>query len=152
MERTGQMAALDEFCRTLHQLSDVVKKLARIEEEKGTAAAEKQHSALNPLMREEQPLVLSLRGLEKQRMEQAAALGWEGLNFRQILEAADAEQKEALSPLFAELQEHAGRLKQTRETADRMLKVRLRELELMTAEMAKKPDGKAPASFHDRYV
>lgn len=146
------MTALEEFRKTLRQLSDVVEQLARIEDEKGAAAAEKRHDALDPLMRKEQPLILSLRGLEKQRMEQAAALGWEGLTFRQILEVADTEQKKALSPLFTELQEGTGHLKQTRETADRMLRTRLRELEIMTAELAKKPNGKAPASFHDRYV
>lgn len=146
------MTALEEFCKTLRQLSDVVEQLAHIEDEKATAAAQKQHSELDPLMRREQPLVLSLRGLEKQRMEQAAALGWEGLNFRQIMDTADAEQKAVLSPLFTELQEKTDRLKQTRETSDRMLKVRLRELEIMAAEMARRPDGKAPASFHDRYV
>lgn len=144
--------ALEEFLGTLHQLSDVVEQLAHIENEKAMAAAEKRHSALEPLMRKEQPLILSLRGLEKQRTEQAAALGWEGLNFRQILDTADAEQKEALSPLFLELQERTGRLKQIQETSDRMLRVRLRELEFMTAEMTKKPNGKAPETFHDRYV
>lgn len=146
------MTALEEFCRTLRQLSDTAEQLACIEDEKTMAAAEKQHDALDPLMRKEQPLILSLRGLEKQRMDQAAALGWEGLTFRQILETADMEQKKALSPLFTELQERTGRLKQTRETSDRMLRVRLRELEIITAEMAKRRDGKAPASFHDRYV
>lgn len=146
------MTALEEFRKTLRQLSDIVEQLACVEDEKGAAAAEKRHDALDPLMRKEQPLILSLRGLEKQRMEQAAALGWEGLTFRQILETADAEQKEALSPLFAELQKGTDHLKQTREATDRMLRTRLRELELMTAELAKRPNGKAPASFHDRYV
>ena len=146
------MTALEEFCRTLRQLSDVVKQLSLIEDEKATIAAEKQHGALDPLMRKEQPLILSLRGLEKQRMEQAAALGWEGLTFPQIMDAADPEQEAALSPLFTELQEGTDRLKKNRETSDRMIRVRLRELELMTAEMARRPNGKAPATFHDRYV
>ena len=99
------MTAFEEFCKTLHHLSNVVEKLTQIENEKATAAAQKQHSIIDPLLRKEQPLVLSLRGAEKQRTEQAAALGWEGLTFRQILDTADAEQREALSPLFAELQE-----------------------------------------------
>ncbi len=146
------MTALEEFLGTLRQLSDVVEKLAHIEDEKATAAAEKQHDALDPLMRREQPLILSLRGLEKQRMEQAAALGWDGLTFRQIMDTADPEQKEALSPIFTELRERTDRLKKNRDTSDRMLRVRLRELEIMTAEMTRRPDGKAPASFHDRYV
>lgn len=146
------MTALEEFCKTLRQLSDVAEQLAHIEDEKATAAAQKQHGELDPLMRREQPLILSLRGLEKQRMEQAAALGWEGLTFRQIMDAAGPEQKAVLSPLFEELQERTSRLKQTQEASNRMLRVRLRELELMTAEMAKKPSGKAPDSFHDRYV
>lgn len=146
------MAILEEFCKTLHRLSDVADQLVQIESEKATAAAQRQHGMIDPLLRREQPLVLSLRGLEKQRMEQAAALGWEGLTFRQILSAADAEQKEALSPLFTDLLEKTDRLKQMRETSDRMIRVCLRELEFMAAETKKKPDGKAPATFHDRYV
>lgn len=34
------MTALEEFCRTLRQLSDVVKQLSLIEDEKATIAAE----------------------------------------------------------------------------------------------------------------
>ena len=146
------MTALEEFCKTLRQLSGIAEQLTCIEDEKATATAEKQHNLIDPLLRREQPLVLSLRGLEKQRIEQAAALGWEGLTFRQILDIAKPEQKEVLSPLFAELHEKTNRLMQTRETSDRMIRTRLRELEFVTAQLAKKSDGKAPVSFHDRYV
>ena len=146
------MTAFEEFCKTLRHLSDVVEKLTQIENEKATAAAQKQHSIIDPLLRKEQPLVLSLRGTENQRTEQAAALGWVGLTFRQILDTEDAVQRETLSPLFAELLEKTDCLKQTREASDRMIRVCLRELEFMTAELRKKPDGKAPATFHNRYV
>ena len=146
------MTVLEEFCKTLHQLTDILEQLSQIEDKKAIAAAEKQHKLIDPLLRREQPLVLSLRGLEKQRAEQAAALGWEGLTFRQILEVADAEQKETLTPLFTELQEKTERLKRTQETSDRMIRVCLRELEFITAQMARTPDGKAPSTFHDKYV
>lgn len=146
------MTALEEFGKTLKQLTDVVTQLADIEEQKAEAAAEKQHGLIDPLLRKEQPLILSLRGLEKQRMEQSAALGWEGLTFRQILDQADDEQKTALTSLFTELQEKTNRLKQTRETSDRMIRVCLRELEYITSQMAQATGNQAPHSFHDRYV
>ena len=79
------MTALEEFGKILSQLTGVVTRLADIEEQKAEAAAQKQHSLIDPLLREEQPLILSLRGLEKQRMEQSAVLGWEGLTFRLII-------------------------------------------------------------------
>ena len=146
------MTALEEFGKILSQLTGVVTRLADIEEQKAEAAAQKQHSLIDPLLREEQPLILSLRGLEKQRMEQSAVLGWEGLTFRQILDTADAEQKAALTPLFTELQEKTNRLRQTRETSDRMIRVCMRELEYITSRLEQTTGGKEPHSFHDKYV
>ena len=108
---------------------------------------------LNP----EQAQILKLRGLEQKRTRLAQTLGWEGLTFRQILEQPENSQKECLSPLFAQLEVGVKRLTDTRTSADRVIKLRLRELEAAIAgkEGSSCPgDGNAPAPsrFKDRYV
>lgn len=146
------MTILEDFCKTIRKLTDTVSQLCRLEEQKATIASEKQHARMEPLLRKEQALILSLRGLEKQRMEQAEELGWKDLTFHQIMTQADPEQQETLSPLFAELQKETGHLKQTREAADRIVQVRLRELETACAAAQKASGMSAAPHFQDKYV
>ena len=74
--------------------------ISELEEAKAEAASTRQHQKIDGFLKEEQALILKLRGLEQLRMKQAGVLGWQGLTFRQILERADGGQKELLSPLF----------------------------------------------------
>ena len=90
------MSHLEDFCKTLTQLSDTVKTISDIEQRRVEAAAARQHRKIQDFANEEQAAILSLRGLEQRRQHQAESLGWKGLTFRQILEVADAEQKNVL--------------------------------------------------------
>ena len=92
--------AVSGFSDTLEQLLGLMGSISELEEAKAEAASTKQHQKIDGLLKEEQALILKLRGLEQLRMKQAGALGWQGLTFRQILERADGGQKKLLSPLF----------------------------------------------------
>ena len=57
------------------------------------------------------------------------AAGLEQATVSQLLEQEDNEGKERLSPVFEELTQAAGRLRETKESADRILNVRLRQIQ-----------------------
>ena len=150
-------APFDEFAEVLKQLTEAVDILTQMEVQKAHAAANSQHNLIAGFLNPEQAQILKLRGLEQKRTRLAQTRGWEGLTFRQILEQPENSQKECLSPLFAQLEAGVKRLTDTRTSADRVIKLRLRELEAAIAgkEGSSCPgDGNAPAPsrFKDRYV
>lgn len=155
---TEYTASLEEFAGVLRQLTDVVSSLTQIEEQKAQAAANSRHSLMNSFLSPEQAQILKLRGLEQKRIKLAASLGWKDFTFRQILEQADDRQKEVLSPLFASLDTGTKRLADIRDSADRIIRLRLKELEsaLSTGgggyDGSGSPRGDGASHFHDQYV
>ena len=123
------MRAPAELLPVLVRLADVLKRLNRAEEEKAAAASQGHHPLLDPILTEEQALILELRGLEQRRLSVLKAAGLEQATVSQLLEQEDNEGKERLSPVFEELTQAAGRLRETKESADRILNVRLRQIQ-----------------------
>ena len=123
------MRAPAELLPVLVRLADVLKRLNRAEEEKAAAASQGHQQLLDPILTEEQALILELRGLEQRRLSVLKAAGLEQATVSQLLEQEDNEGKERLSPVFEELTQAAGRLRETKESADRILNVRLRQIQ-----------------------
>ena len=123
------MRAPAELLPVLVRLADVLKRLNRAEVEKAAAASQGHHQLLDPILTEEQALILELRGLEQRRLSVLKAAGLEQATVSQLLEQEDNEGKERLSPVFEELTQAAGRLRETKESADRILNVRLRQIQ-----------------------
>ena len=146
------MTSLEEFCATLGQLIVVVKEITDIEQRRIDAASRNEHQQIESFLNEEQAALLSLRGLEQKRMHQAADFGWKDFTFRQILYAADSEQKKILLPLFNELDEQVSLLKKVRASADRIIGLRIHELEEAIAMAGGVPNGTSSHFFKDRYI
>ena len=106
------MRAPAELLPVLVRLADVLKRLNRAEEEKAAAASQGHHQLLDPILTEEQALILELRGLEQRRLSVLKAAGLEQATVSQLLEQEDNEGKERLSPVFEELTQAAGRLRE----------------------------------------
>lgn len=121
------------FTAVIRDLTVLSGDIAKVEERKAEAAVQKRHELLDGFIQKEQAQILKLRGLEQRRMRMAKELGWESLTFRQILEQAEPEQKEALDPLFFELEQNLKRLGQSRKSAEQIIKVRIHELETAIA-------------------
>ncbi len=154
MEQSSRKGAepIEKFIHTLEQLSDIVKQLTEAEKAKADAASAREHEKIDSMLNQEQALILKLRGLDQQRARQAEELGWKGLTFREILDDADERDSSALSPLFQRLGQQLQELTDARDSADRMINVRLREFEhiLGTGKSGGRVD--IPSHFHDRYV
>lgn len=151
--------ALDEFTETLKSLAGVLDNITRIEEDKARAASQNQHHMMDDFLKEEQVLLLKLRGLEQKRIKLAEELGWKDLTFRQILEAASENQKETLSPLFSSLTEKTAHLEDAKTSAERIIKIRLREFGAALSKDGQQgydgnggPMGGPPSHFRDKYV
>lgn len=146
MEYTDNHPAdLKAFGETLEQLSDLMNSLTELENAKAEAASAGQHGRINGFLQQEQALVLRLRGLEQRHTKLMKALGWEGRTFRQILQQVDPGERALLSPLFDRLSSQLKLLTDSRDSADRILKLRIREFEERLA-------GAPKPHFHDTYV
>lgn len=121
----------NKYISVIRDLTSVASEISRVEEIKATAASNRQHHLLDGCIQEEQALLLKLRGLEQHRMQQQKALGWEDFTLKQILKAASPEQRATLGPLFETLEQQLNRLAGARDASERILGVRLHELELL---------------------
>lgn len=150
---------LEEFACTINSLGETVRDIAQIEEEKAEAASLGLHGRMDGFLKQEQVYILKLRGLEQKRQRLADAMGWKGLTFRQILEQATEHQQKRLAPLFTHLDSEIRHLQESKDSAERMIHVRLREFEyILSDKKGGSPDetghmaGGSSSLFHDRYV
>lgn len=162
MDRSTQyQEAFDGFITVIRDLTALAGDLTRIERVKAEAASQKQHQVLDDCIQEEQAYILKLRGFEQHRIRQMKTLGWDGLTFRQVLEKAEPDQRERLTPLFSALEQQLAQLTQAKDASDQIIRVRVHELEKLIAlqggsgyDSGGKIDLNAPShsKMKDRYV
>lgn len=152
---------LEEFASVIKDLTDVAGHISHIEENKAQAASLKRHELLDGYIKKEQALILKLRGLEQHRIRLTKSLGWDSLTFRQILEKAPAEEKLLLTPLFQELDGQLAHLKDSKESAEKIINVRIHELQVAIARSegssydnsgSMNVSGPRPSKMRDTYV
>ena len=144
----------DSFVHTLEELSQIIVKLTEAEKAKADAASAGEHGKMDSFLKEEQALLLKLRGLEQLRVRQATDLGWEKLTYRQILASAGEAERSVLFPLFSEMEQLLKNLTDAEESSNRIISVRLREFEhiLGANSQTSFPEANSSSHFHDRYV
>ncbi len=152
---------LEEFASVIKQLIAAAEDIARIEEEKASAATDRRHYLMDSFIQEEQAAILKLRGLEQRRLRLADSLGWKSLTFRQILEKADPAGHSLLSPLFQDLERQLKRLGSARDASEQILNTRIHELQIAigrqqgssydnTGNLSQTSPG--PSKLHTKYV
>ncbi len=156
---TPNSSVLEELIHVLHKLTAVIDGLASQEEQKAQAASLGNHHLITGFLNQEQAQILKLRGLEQKRMQLTDRLGWKDLTFRQILDQADEQQTFLLSPAFEDLNRQVKRLKAAKDAADKVIRVRMRELDSAIAAMqGRLPEDveasrkSVPPHFQDKYV
>ncbi len=142
------------FVRILEELSEIISQLIEAETAKATAASAREDEKMDSFLKEEQALLLKLRGLEQQREHMADRLGWKNMTFRQILKTADEKESSALSPLFMRMEKQLKDLADAKDSSSRIITVRLREFEhiLGAGSLSGFPEADSSPHFHDRYV
>lgn len=76
--------------------------------------------------------MVELRGLEQKRTAILEPAGLKNASFRDILAQEDEDGRERLTPLFEELHRQAEHLRNAKDSADRILKVRLHQISLLS--------------------
>lgn len=159
MSQQSSDNSLEQFVQVLKQLVEAVTVLAAQEEQMAQAAALSQHHLINGFLNQEQAQLLKLRGLEQKRIRLASLMGWEDLTFQQILDQAAADQVALLSPVFTDLNRQIKRLLDARDSADKAIRLRLRELDASIGAMqGRNPDDveffrkNTPSHFQNKYV
>ncbi|WP_139355553.1 flagellar protein FlgN [Oribacterium sp. C9] len=136
-------AVFNDFTEVLSSQAAVVKKLVKLEQDFSVSASEDDPEKLDALVKEAQPDLLNFRGLEKKRIRLADQLGWKGLRFSQILSQVSEDQKLVLAPLFEELRTALHSLSDAQESADRIMRVRLNDVNIIIA------NQRVPKPFQD---
>lgn len=98
------MKSLLDFYKLVEELTDLLKILKVIEENKLNAILEKSLIKLDACMKDEQVQVMKLRGLEKKREQLQSDLGYGNLTFKQIIESFQGNEKKEAQKLFNNLQ------------------------------------------------
>lgn len=159
ISKDNSNSIIDEFALVIRSLISTVGDITSLEDAKSAAASQGRHEQMDGFLKEEQACILKLRGLEQRRQSLAKGLGWEGLTFHQILEKSDAGLREVLLPLFTQLDQQVKQLADAKDSADRIIQLRLREFSFILSSEAfqeynrngETAAGKLP-NFHDRYV
>ena len=149
----------EEFIPIITELTKALGALTRLEETKAETASLGYHSRMDGLLKEEQAIVLRIRGLEQRRLKLQENLGWAGFSFRQILSNSDQEQAGLLTPLFLPLEQQIKNLLDVRDSAQRIISLRLREFSTALSQEDGQsynengePGIRIPSHFRDTYV
>ncbi len=126
-------ALFDDFTKVLKEQTDLVKQLIRLERDFTVTASRDDTDNLEALVRDSQPDLLSFKGLERRRSKLADQLGWKGLKSSQILSKLDDEKRDILEPIFSELKESLNTLQESQEAADRIMRIRLNDVNTVIA-------------------
>lgn len=120
---------MDEFKKVIRDLITLFRQFIKIEETKLNAATGKHVATLEDCVTQEQALLLRLRGLEQSRERAQKKAGYEGLQFREILERVPDDEREELYELFDELSREVQMFREINEDANQILQTNLYAIE-----------------------
>jgi hypothetical protein len=124
----AEQKTLDSFLETIRQQMSVVEDLIKVESDIANAASSDDTAKLEVIVKGSEPVVMNFRGLERKRLQLTKELGYEGKTFSQILAVLDTENKARFSPVFEELSTAMTRLKDVEASAERIMTVRLNDV------------------------
>ena len=127
----SDMSLLKEFCNVLKEQCSCASELIQLEEALSSAASKKDPETLDRLVKNSQPQLMNFRGLEMKRARLASSLGYTGKTASQILSSVNADEKALLAPVLSDLSDVLDRLQKSQESSDRIMQVRLSEIQEM---------------------
>ena len=136
----------DELRPVYTELSALLSSLCDLEDSLSISASNNAKDKIDALVTEAQPTLLRFKGLEKKREKLQKELGLVPASLPSILEKTPDEEKEEWAESIENLEKNLHRFIQSKETADRIMQVRL-------IDVSQKLEGKTEAKkFRDRRV
>ena len=136
----------DELRPVYTELSALLSSLCDLEDSLSISASNNAKDEIDALVTEAQPTLLRFKGLEKKREKLQKELGLIPSSLPSILEKAPDEEKEEWAESIENLEKNLHRFIQSKETADRIMQVRLIDF---SQQLEGNPD---PKKFRDRRV
>ncbi len=132
---------MTEYKEVMSKLLTIVQELRLIEDNLAQAAAAHDTARLDAVVRSAQPTLLSFRGLDQRRSRLEKSLGISGMHFDILLESLPSEEAAEVAPLLQDLTEALRSFEESKDTADRMMQVRLSDVNavLQDAQILPKP-------------
>ena len=118
----------DELRPVYTELSALLSSLCDLEDSLSISASNNAKDKIDALVTEAQPTLLRFKGLEKKREKLQKELGLVPASLPSILEKAPDEKKEEWAESIENLEKNLHRFIQSKETADRIMQVRLIDL------------------------
>lgn len=119
---------MEQFQSVIKQMISLFDEHLPLEEKKLKAVTENDLVTLEDCMKQEQAVVLKLRGLEKKREDAQKANGWEGKRFREIIELVPEDQRAEFQRLFDDLDRSIALFRSTNSSAMDTMNVHLRQI------------------------
>ena len=91
---------MEQLIKILLETIEFIDEITEVENKKFQATLKNNINTVNECMKQEQALLLKLRGIDKKRESIQKDLGFENLTFTQIIEKAPLSHKKQLSELF----------------------------------------------------
>lgn len=120
---------MEKFRRVVNDLIKLFEESLSLEHRKLKAIEQDRVADVEECMKQEQALVMKLRGLDQKRLRVQKELGWEGKNFRQIIEVVPQEERLEMQQLLERLERAMLVFQDTNQSAMDMMKIHLREIE-----------------------
>lgn len=120
---------MDEFKDIIGQLIRVFQQLTKIEQVKLNAVAGKHIGTVEDCVTQQQALLLKLRGLEQARERAQKKAGYDGLQFRQILEKVPDAEREELLGLFDGLSREIQMFREVNENSNEILRTNIHSID-----------------------
>lgn len=137
---------VSDYISVMEKTLACVRELRVTEEKMVRAAAKDDTAGLDGLVKEAQPALLQFRGQDRQRNRLESCLGFSGKKPDEILSCFAEDARQKLEPVMQELVTELRRFSETRENADRIMKVKL---DYVTSFLREVPE---PEQFHDLHA
>jgi len=135
-----------ELLPVISELSLLVSALCDFEDSLSIAASKDAQEEINALVTEAQPTLLRFKGLEKKREKLQKELGLAPTSLSALLKEIPEEEREEWAEKIEALEKNLNRFINSKENADRILRVRLSDISL---QLEGKPEV---TNFRDRRV
>lgn len=129
----------NEYYETMSKLLDYVQKLRVLEIGLTDAAAERDTDRINQLIQDSQPDLLAFKGLDRKRGDLEKEMGISGMGLGDIFYSLPYDEQVRISPVFEDLQDELERFEKARDNADRIMKVRLSDVNAVIEQTHAKP-------------
>lgn len=119
---------MEQLIKICLEISNFIEELTEVENKKFQAALKNNIYTINECMKQEQALLMKLKGIDKKREALQKELGYENLSFRQIIEKAPLDEKDKCKEVFDIIQNKLSIYKEIFSNAQNAIEVNLHKI------------------------